>query len=186
MAAATLVFAARGISGASVEEICEAAGFTRGAFYSNFAHKDALVLALIEQGVQLQFAAAERAIAEMKAAPASLRPEELLSLALTAFEAAGRSSPDSVLTQQEMLLHAARQPTLRAPYLAFTDECVRQLTALVADAIAHLGLRFTCPLSDAVELLAAAHEHASTQALFTGRLDSRLLQVLVGAITEPR
>ena len=50
MAAAVAVFAERGVIGSSVEEICEAAGFTRGAFYSNFADKDALVLALIEQG----------------------------------------------------------------------------------------------------------------------------------------
>ena len=52
MAAATSVFADRGIIGASVEEICEAAGFTRGAFYSNFADKDALVLALIRASIR--------------------------------------------------------------------------------------------------------------------------------------
>ena len=51
MAAAISVFAARGIIGASVEEICEAAGFTRGAFYSNFADKDALFLALVQQSI---------------------------------------------------------------------------------------------------------------------------------------
>ena len=51
MAAAVAVFAERGRDRLSVEEICEAAGFTRGAFYSNFADKDALVLALIEQGI---------------------------------------------------------------------------------------------------------------------------------------
>ena len=59
MAAAGRVFAERGIIGASVEEICEAAGFTRGAFYSNFADKDALVLALIRQSIKAQYAAAE-------------------------------------------------------------------------------------------------------------------------------
>ena len=68
MAAAVSVFAARGIIGASVEEICEAAGFTRGAFYSNFADKDALVLALIQADIDSQYAAAEQAIAAMKTA----------------------------------------------------------------------------------------------------------------------
>ena len=71
MAAAVRVFAERGIIGASVEEICEAAGFTRGAFYSNFADKDELVLALIRQTIRTQFAAAEQAIARTKAAPAT-------------------------------------------------------------------------------------------------------------------
>jgi AcrR family transcriptional regulator len=43
------VFVERGIAGASVEEIAEAAGFSRGAVYSNFADKDALVLALLRR-----------------------------------------------------------------------------------------------------------------------------------------
>ena len=34
--AAPRVFVERGIGGASVAQICSAAGFTRGAFYSNF------------------------------------------------------------------------------------------------------------------------------------------------------
>jgi AcrR family transcriptional regulator len=34
--AAFEVFAARGFGRATVEEVCDAAGYTRGAFYSNF------------------------------------------------------------------------------------------------------------------------------------------------------
>ena len=135
MAAAISIFAARGIIGASVEEICEAAGFTRGAFYSNFADKDALVLALIQADIAGQYAAAEQAIAAMKSAPGERSPEELVSYALTEFEAVGRSGRDAVLAQQELLLYAARQPSLRDPYLVFADECVRQFTALIADAM---------------------------------------------------
>ena len=37
--AAAAVFAERGFYGASVEEIAERAGYTRGAFYSNFADR---------------------------------------------------------------------------------------------------------------------------------------------------
>jgi AcrR family transcriptional regulator len=46
--AAAAVFARRGLVGASVEEITEEAGFSRGAFYSNFASKEELFLTLIE------------------------------------------------------------------------------------------------------------------------------------------
>ncbi|MCC9197850.1 TetR/AcrR family transcriptional regulator [Arthrobacter sp. zg-Y820] len=45
------VFAERGLEGASVEELCAAAGFTRGAFYSNFATKTDLALAMYEDHV---------------------------------------------------------------------------------------------------------------------------------------
>src|SRR6478735_9603300 len=44
--AAALVFAEVGLDAASVEAICERAGFTRGAFYSNFETKDELFLEL--------------------------------------------------------------------------------------------------------------------------------------------
>jgi AcrR family transcriptional regulator len=43
------VFASQGFAGASVEEIAMRAGFTRGAFYSNFADKEALFLAIMDE-----------------------------------------------------------------------------------------------------------------------------------------
>src|SRR5688500_19306750 len=49
LTAARIVLAGEGIQGASVEHICEQAGFTRGAFYSNFSSKDELLLALCER-----------------------------------------------------------------------------------------------------------------------------------------
>lgn len=42
------LFAERGFSGASVEEIADRAGFTRGAFYSNYSSKADLFLALMD------------------------------------------------------------------------------------------------------------------------------------------
>ncbi|MGO1384581.1 MAG: TetR/AcrR family transcriptional regulator [Arachnia sp.] len=41
-------FAVRGLDATSVEQLCEAAGFSRGAFYSNFANKDDLCIAIME------------------------------------------------------------------------------------------------------------------------------------------
>jgi AcrR family transcriptional regulator len=47
--AAAEVFAEKGFGGAAVDEIAERAGYTRGAFYSNFADKDDLFLTLFDQ-----------------------------------------------------------------------------------------------------------------------------------------
>ena len=47
--AAKQLFARQGFEGTSVDQIAEAAGFTRGAFYSNFEDKQALLIALIER-----------------------------------------------------------------------------------------------------------------------------------------
>ena len=49
--AAARVFEEEGIGGASIEAIAAAAGFTRGAFYSNFKSKDELIIAMLEDHV---------------------------------------------------------------------------------------------------------------------------------------
>lgn len=59
--AALTLFAEAGVDATSIEAICEHAGFTRGAFYSNFSDKASLIdaLAAREQG---------RAISDLRAA----------------------------------------------------------------------------------------------------------------------
>jgi AcrR family transcriptional regulator len=47
--AATDVFARRGFHAASLEQIADAAGFTRGAIYSNFSSKEDLLLAVVDR-----------------------------------------------------------------------------------------------------------------------------------------
>jgi AcrR family transcriptional regulator len=47
-AAAACLFEARGIGASSIDAIAAEAGFTRGAFYSNFATKDELIVAMLE------------------------------------------------------------------------------------------------------------------------------------------
>ena len=47
--AAETLFIRKGFDGASVEDISEMAGYTRGAFYSNFADKDQVFLAVIDR-----------------------------------------------------------------------------------------------------------------------------------------
>ena len=49
--AAARVFEEQGI-GASIEAIAAAAGFSRGAFYSNFKSKDELIIAMLEDHVE--------------------------------------------------------------------------------------------------------------------------------------
>jgi AcrR family transcriptional regulator len=185
MAAAVRVFAERGIIGASVEEICEAAGFTRGAFYSNFADKDDLVLALIRQSITTQYIAAEQAIAQIKASPGPPDAAKLVSSTLAAFDKSGHSAREAILTERELLLYAARRPALRAPYLAFVEECDRQLAVLIADTLAYAGLEFHVAFAEGMALLTATYEHQRTAALFGVDADQQLMHTLLMAITRP-
>ncbi|KAA2265716.1 TetR/AcrR family transcriptional regulator [Solihabitans fulvus] len=55
LTAAAELFAEQGVSGASVEQIAERAGYSRGAFYGNFDDKHELVLALLRQRTEHEF-----------------------------------------------------------------------------------------------------------------------------------
>ncbi|SPM35729.1 TetR family transcriptional regulator [Mycobacterium rhizamassiliense] len=52
--AASKVFAAEGFAGATIDAIGQAAGFTKGAVYSNFGSKDELFLALLDREFELR------------------------------------------------------------------------------------------------------------------------------------
>ena len=54
--AAERVFLRRGLQGSSVEEIAAEAGFTRGAFYSNFESKDELFVELLHTRIYDRYA----------------------------------------------------------------------------------------------------------------------------------
>jgi len=71
LAAAAEVFAERGFHGATLDQIADAAGFSKGAVYSNFASKDELFLALNQrQGEEMVQAYAEATADAEDQAPA--------------------------------------------------------------------------------------------------------------------
>jgi len=49
MKSAAKVFAARGLQNASIDEVAEDAGYTKGAFYANFKSKEELFLAMLDE-----------------------------------------------------------------------------------------------------------------------------------------
>jgi len=49
MHSAAKVFARRGLQQASIDEVAEDAGFTKGAFYANFRNKEELFLAMLDE-----------------------------------------------------------------------------------------------------------------------------------------
>ena len=49
MRSAAKVFTQRGLQQASIDEVAEDAGFTKGAFYANFKNKEELFLAMLDE-----------------------------------------------------------------------------------------------------------------------------------------
>ena len=61
--AAGTVFARRGFAHASVDQVAAEAGYTKGAFYANFASKEELFLVLLEQRFAERVAALDEVLA---------------------------------------------------------------------------------------------------------------------------
>src|ERR1700710_311798 len=62
--AAASVVAERGLAAASIDQVAAAAGFTKGAVYSNFASKDELFLALMTDEVARRVEVVEAGVRE--------------------------------------------------------------------------------------------------------------------------
>ena len=63
MHSAAAVFARRGLQQASIDEVAEEAGFTKGAFYANFRSKEELFLAMLDERFSKRIEDIERVIA---------------------------------------------------------------------------------------------------------------------------
>ena len=146
VAAATRRFALRGVDATSLDDIAEAAGFTKGAIYANFPNKRALVDAVIERNI-------------VQIDPAILvRPDLPLAdrLALIGREVAAlaRTVPrETVLLDLEYSLSALRNSRKRATLPARLQTQAEDVPARFAALNAAQGAR---PPFDSVELLRLA------------------------------
>ena len=123
--AAARVFEDQGIGGASIEAIAAAAGFTRGAFYSNFKSKDELIIAMLEDHVEQSMARVRDLLERHKNLADFI--EALKTMGRTRQDPLGRSP----LLHMEMILFVARAEK-RRPELA---KRLRARRKLVADII---------------------------------------------------
>jgi len=134
--AAARVFEEQGIGGASIEAIAAAAGFTRGAFYSNFKSKDELIIAMLEDHV-------EQSILRIRDL---LERHKNLADFIEALKTMGRSQQDplgrSPLLHMEMILFVARAEK-RRPELAKRLRARRKLVADIIETTAKNSGRTT-------------------------------------------
>jgi len=128
--AAAQVFAEHGIGAASIEMIAAAAGLTRGAFYSNFADKDELIIAMLADHV-------ERSIRHHRELLARHRdPADLVAALRTAERSRHDPLGRAPLLHIELILYAARSER-RRPELA---KRLRARRALVAEMLASVKI----------------------------------------------
>lgn len=128
-------FLERGYHGATLEQISEAAGFTKGAVYAHFESKADLLLALIEQRI-------EGRLQDLAAISALGLPPADLARALYR-QAAGdtRANTRWGLLVTEFRVHAMRDRTLTSRYLRLHDRLRDGLAEVMAEGFRRAGLK---------------------------------------------
>src|SRR2546430_14133417 len=150
--AATLVFAERGVAGATIDELATAAGFSRGSFHSNFTSKDGLAVAMLDDHLE-HSQAHNRMLLDDTPDPSgfvrALRADE-----------GRRDDPlhRNPLLQVELMLYVARTPSLR-PRLGEHLRAMRQLVGEIAtSALAARNVRFDVPAVELGTILVAVED----------------------------
>jgi AcrR family transcriptional regulator len=182
------VLAREGIQGASVEHICEQAGFTRGAFYSNFSSKDDLVLALFALERERMFTAL-RAAAD-PSAYAGMDVVEAFGVMIDRFLLMQPQDREWFLVNAEFQLRGVRDDAVGREFVAAWRQVRVDFEELMAAVLDTLRLRLTVSVSHAATILLSTYEGALREALVEDRpIDLDLLKgtlpLLLLAVTEP-
>ena len=132
--AAERLIAKRGFEATSIEDVAEAAGYSRGAFYSNFGSKNELFLELLRRDQQRANARFEAALDD------SLLPDQLLGRMQKVY-AALYLEGDFFLTWTEARMLAARDASFRVKLTQLMsekcDHAVRLLEHFYKSACEH-------------------------------------------------
>ncbi|GAB3057603.1 TetR/AcrR family transcriptional regulator [Intrasporangium mesophilum] len=179
--AASEVFAERGFHGASVEDICDRAGFTRGAFYSNFSSKDDLV-------VELSTRQSEALVERVREASSreSASAQDVLRDVFAAISGDGQSRDQWFVLTTEFTLHAIRDAAARRSWAAQQRRIRDELVAVVDEAVARQGITLPMPTQIFVRAAVSLVHGSITQRLIeprslaAGELERTVLPVLLG------
>jgi AcrR family transcriptional regulator len=156
--AAMELFAEQGFGAASIPDVCTRAGLTKGAFYSNFANKDALFLALLDRSWDRRAAWIRRAMP----AGAGLAPGDSGSRASLAHLDVDRQW---TLVSMEFSLHAIRHPEVARLLVEHERRVRSELAVVVTEALERADRVPTIPVDALARMIVAVTEGSDIQEL---------------------
>jgi AcrR family transcriptional regulator len=165
LAAARRAFLARGYHGASLEQIADEAGFSKGVVYSQFENKADLFLALLEDRIEERATENARFVETVVAEGGCSVDQGLRALAE---HVTWREHADAEwgLLVVEFRVHAARNPDLNLRYAILHERTVAGVARVVGTIYEHAGDPPPLPPADLARLLltvgsGARLEHAT-------------------------
>jgi AcrR family transcriptional regulator len=173
--AATKVFAEQGFSAATLDDIAEAAGLTKGAIYSNFASKADLALAVLDRRI-------DRPIAIFTDVDPSLSREQQ-------FEEGGRLLAEELddaamwfRLELECTAATVRNPELLAKLRARDDRMRAALVAALDEHFSALGVASVSTATMADALVAVVNGMALERMKDSAKMPVELITRLVAAV----
>jgi AcrR family transcriptional regulator len=134
--AAAQVFSERGFHGATLDEVAAAAGFTKGAVYSNFKNKEGLFMALFQANYDREMEALRMTL-EGSEVPPEARLSDFVALISEGNRQAGSNFG---LLYEEFWLYAARNPAAREQLTRLEDENVRAIAQILESERRRTGI----------------------------------------------
>jgi AcrR family transcriptional regulator len=177
------VWAERGFWQTRVEEICAEAGYTRGAFYSNFDSVDDLFFALYEQ----QSERITTHVTDVLASDAG--GDETTAGLIERTAAALPLDREWLMIRTEYLLHAARNPDIAARLTAQRAQQRAAIERTLRHAASRVRLPAAIPaIPDAARAVIAAHDGVAAQFLLDGDEPAArqwLTQLMTAILDQP-
>lgn len=186
--AARYVIAKRGVRGATVDRICKQAGYTRGAFYSNYSSMPELMGDVIAETTENRIAGLRAGVDAVADLPTD--PDQALRSAVEIVVRMQPRSAEEVLLMTELGLYAIRHPETQASQPAAAERTRQLLDELITSLLNRLGRRLRISPGTSVNLLHAYVDHISLARLAAGAGDPtdswvEGLTELLLVITEP-
>jgi AcrR family transcriptional regulator len=133
--AARQLFVERGFGGTSLRDIAEQAGYSQGAFYSNFTCKEAVLLELLKRHVAVEDNQLDAIMGNEERTI-----DQILVELETRFETLKQKKDWSILAV-ELQLHALRSPTFAESYACFWREHEQRVASLIGRMFGRLGTK---------------------------------------------
>jgi AcrR family transcriptional regulator len=176
---AAKVFSCHGMERASIDQVAEDAGYTKGAFYANFKNKEELFLAMLDKHFEERIEEADRAFADAEGSP----PEQARHAAAD-FAQSMESDPEVTRLFHEFYAYALRDQGFREELLTRFTTLRARFERIYQRRADELGLSLDVSMDRIVRMVIAMTDGwALWRLLEPDGVDDELLEEMMAIFT---